>query len=639
MGLTQQHLNTTDFHIVDNDLYFVKNNNKIPIFLLQDNKFYSYEKLSLSSIISNVNLTLNGKTNISNVKFISLDSENVNDLVINIQNETNIQKCIIDKTVTISNHGQLKLNTSLVYGKIIGSKQYDLDNNWWGSNEPPTYDINNQIIFKLKTDITPPIIGDDIQIYVELIGENGVRYDLPPLSYRFESEVGYFSIDAGELIENVARTTYFDGTEECTIYCTIDNQTVSLDILSYDRKTEIILDPAIDIPIGYQIPLCAKVQSIADTYYKFDNNGEIIQQSNEINNGVCDFYIDNIKVGRARVINGKAKLPVYFSEQEYNIVGSNIEQYNLTLRVEYVPDEYYFSSISEKEITLINQNKVCFVDPSGLDNGDGSFDNPFNSIQQAIAVNKERIYLQEGIYEDNEIRIYAAPQDIRRYNGECIFKDNGYVVLFRGSNATDLTLTGLTFINNEGSIVFNIPNVTINECIFYKNIFNGMLNNNKDGQIIVKNSVIIPDVNKRIFKNYNDENKQYTMEYCWYGTNTPNEDLYEPVSINKYILMTFESSKEKIYLGSIAHLTAALKYYQNDNIVSLLKNNILPLRIAKFYTTYGSLMPIQDYTYNNKSITFLNTTEPTNINKIVLRLLLIIFSFVIKLLSIKILTS
>ena len=618
VGLTQQHLNTTDFHIVDNDLYFVKNNNKIPIFLLQDNKFYSYEKLSLSSIISNVNLTLNGKINISNVKFISLDSENVNDLVINIQNEVNIQKCIIDKTVTISNHGQLKLNTSLVYGKIIGSKQYDLDNNWWGSNEPPTYDINNQIIFKLKTDITPPIIGDDIQIYVELIGENGVQYDLPPLSYRFESEVGYFSIDAGELIENVARTTYFDGTEECTVYCTIDNQTVSLDILSYDRKTEIILDPAIDIPIGYQIPLCAKVQSIADTYYKFDNNGEIIQQSNEINNGVCDFYIDNIKVGRAKVINGKAKLPVYFSEQEYNIVGSNIEQYNLTLRVEYVPDEYYFSSVNKKEITLINQNKVCFVDPTGLDNGDGSFDNPFNSIQQAIVVNKQRIYLKEGIYKDNEIRIYNKPQDIRRYNGECIFKDNGYVVLFRGSNATNLTLTGLTFINNEGSIVFNIPNVTINECIFYKNTFSGMLNNNKDGQIIVKNSVIIPDVNKRIFKNYNDENKQYTMEYCWYGTNTPNEDLYEPVSINKYILMTFESSKEKIYLGSIAHLTAALKYYQNDNIVSLLKNNTLPLRIAKFYTTYGSLMPIQDYTYNNKSITFLNTTEPTNINKIVL---------------------
>lgn len=601
VGLESKHLNIADFHIIDMDLFFVKNNTLIPIFLLSDEKFYAYQQISLTEIFSNISLNLNGETTINNLHFKSNDNNNSNDLIIKVQNNVNINKCIIDDTITINNQSMLKINNSLVYGYIIGSTNYNLDNNWWGSNKKPNYDIDNHIILKIGSNIDSPIIGDDIQIYAELIGENGVKYDIPSLDYYFESELGNFTIPSGKFIENIAHTTYIDSAKEDTIYCTVDNQTISLDILSYNHKTEVILDPATEIPIGYQIAFHAKVQSLADIY----------EDTKKINNGYVDFYITNqlnqtSKIGHAKVIDGEAELPLYFSRQQY----SPEEEHNLKLEAIYRPENYYFTSNSTKNIVLINSDNVCYVSPFASENGIGSFDSPFDSIRKAIIENKDIIYLKPGTYSDNLITV-SGSQEIRAYNGDCIFKNNDKII-FNGENNSSLILKGLTFTNNKNYIINN-SNVNIEECIFYKNTGDALINHKENTKILY--SVIVD--NKHILSEYIPN--EYLISKCWLGTNEPNDSEYinEPIIFNDYIIMDFESNKSVIYLGSVAHLTASLSHYCHDGNKILLDKDI-PLRIAQFSTSYGSLTPLKDYTYNNKATTFLDTNKDVNSDKILL---------------------
>ena len=612
VGLTKDYLNKKDFHIIDNNIFFVQDNILVPIFLLTDGKFYSYKQLSLSTVVSNVSLTFYGETSINNIHFTSADSTNINDLVIYAKNIFSIKKGIIDKEITIHNQNYIQINNSFVYGNIVGSNNYNLDNNWWGSNQEPNYDTNNHIILKIVPAVDPPIIGDDISIKVQMIGANTISYDLPPATFYFEAETGYFSIPTGKTIDGIAQTTYFDGVSECTIYCTVDNETVSLDILDYNRKTEVILDEAIDIPIGYQIPICAKVQSVADVYYKFDDDNKIVEQSNNINNGYVKFYMNDKQIGRAIVIDGEAELPVYFSELQYPIINNKVEQYTYDLYAEYIPDDYYFKSSNKKTINLIDQNKVCFVSPKININGDGTFNNPYDSIGQAINSNKKTIYLKPGEYQDNNI-IVTGDQNIKGYNGECVFKNNTQSIFNGSSNAT-LNLNGLTFKNNESPYIINdIGTVNIYGCVFLDNSCTKLINENVVAKI--QYSVFVDNIGE--IQNYKNG---YKLEYCWFGTNTPKEDIPELENKNiRYVVMDFVSSKEVLYLGAIAHLTATLKNYCYDGNIYPLENP-LPLRITKFETTYGSLMPIKDYTHDNKTVTFLDTNDESVNDKIILKI-------------------
>ena len=78
----------------------------------------------------NCSLTLKGKIKISNIHLLSKDSNNVNDLIVKIGNEVVMKKMIIDKTITVNNEKTLTINESAIYGSIVGSKQYNLDNNY-----------------------------------------------------------------------------------------------------------------------------------------------------------------------------------------------------------------------------------------------------------------------------------------------------------------------------------------------------------------------------------------------------------------------------------------------------------------------------------------------------------------------------
>ena len=113
--------------------------------------------------------------------------------------------------------------------------------------------------------------------------------------------------------------------------------------------------------------------------------------------------------------SGKATLSTYISEHTYLITNqSSIEQGIVTLSAEYTPNDYYFASRNNVEVQLINPQQVSYVSPNGNDNGDGTFYNPVNSIAQAIELHKQRIYLKEGIYTDDNINVIEN-LDIKKY--------------------------------------------------------------------------------------------------------------------------------------------------------------------------------------------------------------------------------
>ena len=436
----------------------------------------------------------------------------------------------------------------------------------------------------------------------QLIGANGIEYDLPPIEFFFEAEDGFFSIDTGYTIDNYIYTTYFDSTKEGKIYCTVDNEKLSLDIFNYDRKTEVLLE-TIDIPIGYQIMLEARVHSCADHYY--DNK--------IVDNGYVTFYLDGYQIGRTPVQSGKATLSTYISEHTYLITNqSSIEQGIVTLSAEYTPNDYYFASRNNVEVQLINPQQVSYVSPNGNDNGDGTFYNP-------VELHKQRIYLKEGIYTDDNINVIEN-LDIKKYFGDVIFKDHNEII-FTGSGATNLKIDGVIFENNNQPITFNINELCMNHCIFQNNNTPYLF---ADNNIIhIYNSVLLIADGNVVMNNIGDNS--YDINFCWYGQNV-NElerNQFERVTgmamPNRAIVMDVATSKDILYVGSVAKIIGQLnKYIMPDSDELYDYTGILPTRTAFFETDIGSIMPTKDSTYNNKAIAFLNTMDENRNDDIII---------------------
>ena len=165
----------------------------------------------------------------------------------------------------------------------IDATKYDLNNNWWGQNDSP-YSVDSHIILTLEANETPAVICNNIDIIAKMISTNGREYDIPEANFTLGADSGYFSIDNGKMINHTVRTTYFDATEEGNIYLTVDNQTIEYTIYDYDRKTEVILEPITEIPIGYYVTFIANVYSVIDEYDTFSDI-----------EGYVDFYFDDNK--------------------------------------------------------------------------------------------------------------------------------------------------------------------------------------------------------------------------------------------------------------------------------------------------------------------------------------------------------
>ena len=615
-NLKINNLNSQEFSIINKELYFLQEEKLIPIYLYDNGYFYSTSPLSIEDINHNCTITSNKNLKISNVILQSNDNDDINDFIIINNGDLEIYHSTVQPNIAINNYNNITMNRNIIYGKIHAGANYDLDNNWWGTNDVP-HRTNNNIILNIKANIEPPVLGEDFHVIVEMIGENGRYYDIPQLHTLLIADTGYFQTPSGVFTNQQFSTLYVDAVKEGKIYATVDNETVELNVYSYDRKTEVILDNAQKIPIGYQIPIKAKVQSCADVFYQFDNKNNIIKQSNNINNGKVIFYLDDIQIGQAHVNNGIAEISVFFSVNKYQ----TNHTYNLS--AQYISDKYYFNSNSSKNIQLITEENICFISPDGDNDNDGTFLKPLQTISAGLLSDKNTIYLKDGYYTDTEVAINHTV-NIKKYNNYAIFKDNTNedTTIFNISNSNDIyvTIEGLDFIDNECStIINNKGHLNINECLFYNNqVKDTLINNNQSKTLNIYYNAIVNN-NKVISNN----SKINNLKYCWFGTNTPNEDNCIPnYNICDYIFMDTAKSKNIIYIGTIARITARLTHYKhdkNDEDIYMLDSE-LPLRLSIFESDSGSLMPLKDYTYNNQSTSLFNSNEEHNSDRIFLSL-------------------
>ena len=598
-GLSVINLNTTDFLYENKQLYIKTKSDNIPIFLAEDGLFYTESNIKLKDILSSVNLIINEDADVTlnNIIFKSNDSNSIADFAIYNKGTCLITHSVIESTAKIHNNGELTAHRNLIYGICQG--ECDLDNNWWGSNTAP-YNVNNNIILTISSKNTPAVISEEIEVIGELIGANGRKYDIPQVNFMFTADTGYFSIDNGKFTNNKITTTYLDAEKEGNIYLTADNQTVELPIYDYEYKTEVIIDDIDEVLINYQMPITAKVQSCADTYYEFNNDNSVKKSTHPINEGFLTFYITKEngtkrqQIGYSAVVDGESSVKIFFSDLVYNIN----DKYKI--EAEYHTNGKYFDSSDTITVTVINEDDICFVSSSALSSGDGTYGSPFTSISRALESNKNNIYLLSGTYNGTNIPI-TRNVTIKRYNGDVNFQNIESAIenssLFNIQSDVIVNLIGINFINNDyETLIKNSGSLSVINCIFYKNkgtLFGGT------GRLNVSLSAIVD--NNNIANNINGNN----YSKCWFGTNEP-DNVFK-----NYIKMEHESSKNIIYIGTLAHITATLTSYVNNGQTYKLEEKI-PLRIAKFATEVGSTKPITDYTYHNKSTSLVNTLADSN---------------------------
>ena len=242
---------------------------------------------------------------------------------------------------------------------------------------------------------------------------------------------------------------------------------------------------------------------------------------------------------------------------------------------------------------------MCFVSYNGDDNNSGTFDSPVATITKALSLNKSNIYLLDDRYYTFNINIDKTVT-IKSFKNNTVFgslsgtnSDNIFII----QPGVTLSLENIDFVNNDITVFNNKGTLDVKQSLLYKNkrIFNNTGNNiTITYSAIVDNTVIA-----------NTPEASWFI-YCWFGENNPNIS-----NINNHVQMSYSKSKDKIYIGTLAHITGELKTYKNNSVIYEL-NHPLPLRMAKFNTTYGSMKPTIDYTYDNKSTSLLNTQEENN---------------------------
>ena len=605
--LSTEHLNATDFKLIDNQIYIKTKTEMLPIFLTESGAFYCEVPLNIDNVLSDLNIIIDKDVEVdfNNLTFKSNDAQSLNNFAIYNEGKCLITYSIIESTAKLYNKGTLTAHRNLIYGLCQGDS--DLDNNWWGSNTPP-YKVNNHIIIDVNTVNTPAVISEEVDVVGELIGANGQHYHIPQVQYTFNADSGYFSTDIGKTTNEKAHTTFLDAIKEGNIYFTVDNETVSCPVYDYERKTEVIIDDVKEVLLNYQMPITAKIQSCADTYYEFNDNNNIIKSTQPINEGYVDFFInDDIndnsegqQIGHQSVSNGEAKIQVFFKD---NIYDAN-KEYKITAK--YFGQENFFDSTNTTIITTINENNVCFVSNEGNDNNDGAYSSPVATISKALTLNKDKIFLLEGEYTAENI-VITHNVSIQKYNGTVSFRNNTGNILFDIPKNNRLYISNIDFIENDMNYIFNNSgSLVVEECIFYNN--KGTLFKNNLTSTLFSVSLCAIVNNDNIEDNINTSK----YSYCWFGDNNPE-------NFDNYIVMTTKQSKDILYIGSLAHVTAELNNYMHNNIMYQL-DKPLPLRIARFASDVGEVKPIQDYTYANQSTSLVNTLKHNNTYQYIINL-------------------
>ncbi|MGN0094384.1 MAG: beta strand repeat-containing protein, partial [Methanobrevibacter sp.] len=189
-----------------------------------------------------------------------------------------------------------------------------------------------------------------------------------------------------------------------------------------------------------------------------------------------------------------------------------------------IKDPYHEGTF--KFVVSENENNIIHVSVNGSDDtGDGSKDNPYQSIDKAIAMNdalggNKTIFIFNGTYKSNSQNITKKVIIIGESAGSVIIDGelNDYIlnissdvivrnIIFKnGKNAIvnngTLTLNNCSFENNTNIGVYNINEALINGTNFTGNgiaiyssgnleLYNGVLSNNLNGGMYVENNASI----------------------------------------------------------------------------------------------------------------------------------------------------
>lgn len=181
--------------------------------------------------------------------------------------------------------------------------------------------------------------------------------------------------------------------------------------------------------------------------------------------------------------------------------------------------------------TTASEDTAIYV-TNDENNGDGSQDNPYNSISQAVSefnsTENSNIYIKNGNYEINtEIEIDKDITIIGESAKDTILDAKSQGSVFKIKNKAKVTLINLTFINansNKGAILGDSVNtLTIENCAFENNtnsaifcydyfsnikvyIKNSNFTNNKDNSAIVIAFGNLLNITDCIFENNENSN-------------------------------------------------------------------------------------------------------------------------------------
>jgi subtilisin family serine protease/nitrous oxidase accessory protein NosD len=136
---------------------------------------------------------------------------------------------------------------------------------------------------------------------------------------------------------------------------------------------------------------------------------------------------------------------IYSQKNDEKLLEFNTQDYNdgiYTIRLEMTANGYKY--IDETLVIIDNCDETIYVDDDGLENGNGSYQNPYKTIEKAIysAGNNDKIFVKNGVY--NEL--------LSIFNKSIIIEGED-------NKNTIITGDGILLYENDNTQIYNI-NIT-----------------------------------------------------------------------------------------------------------------------------------------------------------------------------------
>ncbi len=355
-------------------------------------------------------------------------------------------------------------NTSVIYSGLgTVNAQY----NWWGSNSNPsgmagTVDTNSWLVLSINANPTTILNGGNSTITTNLLYDINGRYYDPVLGHvpddvpvSFTGTLGNLSPTDTALLNSQASSTFIANTGgKATIYATVDDQTVEIQINIGTASTNVTLDNVQDLA-GKTVDLTAYVTG----YY-----------GNPVNEGSVEFIVNGVNAGFALVHNGVTTLNW--------TIPSDWTVGNYTVTANYLGTSSYDASTDTGILSV--DSLMAYVSTQGNDAWDGQSavwngkSGPKATVVSAISILAPNgtIYILSGNYNQYNIIITENMTITGENQVGTIINANGLGTIFNITNGVNFTICNLTLKNGNatyGGAIYSEGNLTVTNCTFNGN--------------------------------------------------------------------------------------------------------------------------------------------------------------------------